>query len=310
MPIKIPDGLPARTILDEEGVPLIEEQTATRQDIRPLKIAVLNLMPEKEKTETQLARLLGSTPLQVEMTLLGLETHKPKNVSPQHMADFYSPWTALKNQKFDGLIITGAPIEQMPFEEVTYWPELCELFDWSVNNVHGQFNLCWGAQASLYYHYKIPKYDLPQKAFGVFEHQVIDSTNILMHGLNDEFKVPVSRHTENHAEDIAAFPHLKTLVQSEDVGLCLIHDQKLNHVNMFNHLEYDSHTLGDEYARDVEKGDAIQLPAHYFPADDPSRNPINRWRSNAHILYGNWVNLIYQTTPYDPALIGTDGQKA
>ncbi len=304
MPIKIPADLPARRILENEGVPLIDEDTATKQDIRPLKIAVLNLMPEKEKTETQLARLLGSTPLQVEMTLLKLTTHTPKTASSRHMAAFYHPWTDFRDAKFDGMIVTGAPIETLEFEDVIYWRELCEIFEWARANVHGLFNLCWGAQAALYYHYKVPKYLLPAKAFGVFEHRVADPANILTHGLNDEFKVPVSRHTENHAADLDAHPNIKVLVQSDEVGLCLLHDTALNHVHMFNHLEYDSNTLGDEYCRDAGRGARTAKPANYFPGGDARKKPVNRWRSNAHILYGNWVNMLYQSTPYDMERIG------
>ncbi len=309
MPIKIPSKLPARAILEQEGVPIIKEEDATRQDIRPLRVAVLNLMPEKIKTETQLARVLGATPLQVEVTLLSLSTHKPKTTPEQHLLDFYHPWKDIRDQKFDGLIVTGAPIEQMPFEEVRYWPELCDIFDWSLTNVYGTFNLCWGAQAGLYHFYGIPKYQLPRKAFGVFWHKVLNPASPLMRGLNDAIPIPVSRHTENHHADLEAFPHLEILAESDDVGMALVHDPVLNHVSMFNHLEYDSTTLGDEYRRDVTKGSAIQVPANYYPDDDPSRPPVNTWRANAHILFGNWVNMIYQGTPFALADIGKDKRK-
>jgi len=304
MPIKIPSELPARKILEKEGVPIIKDNEAARQDIRPLKIAILNLMPEKIKTETQLARVLGATPLQVEVTLLALTTHKSKTTAEQHLLDFYHPWTEVKDQKFDGLIITGAPIEKLDFEDVNYWDELCEIFDWSLTNVEGCFNLCWGAQAALHHFYGIPKYQLPEKAFGVFWHSVIDSTSPLMRGLNDTIPIPVSRHTENHPDDLTRFAHLKILAQSDDAGMALVHDPVLNHVHMFNHLEYDSTTLGDEYSRDIEKGSAIDVPRNYYPNDDPSQPPVNTWRANAHILFGNWLNMIYQSTPFDMSKIG------
>lgn len=304
MPIKIPSELPARKVLEAEGVPIIGDEDATRQDIRPLRFAILNLMPEKIKTETQLARVLGATPLQIEVTLLALTSHKPKTTSEQHLLDFYHPWDEVRDQKFDGLIVTGAPIEKLPFEEVRYWPELCDIFDWSRSNVHGCFNLCWGAQAALNHFYGIPKYQLPQKAFGVFWHRVLDPTHAMMRGLNDAIPTPVSRHTENHRDDLAKFKHLQVLAESDEVGMALVADPVLNHIHMFNHLEYDSTTLGDEYARDVAKGSAIQVPQNYYPENDPTQAPVNTWRSNAHILFGNWINSIYQSTPYDLSKVG------
>lgn len=306
MPIKIPSGLPARETLEREGVLVIKEERAIRQDIRPMRIAILNLMPEKIKTETQLARVLGATPLQVEMTLIALETHKPKTTPEQHLLDFYHPFSDIRDQKYDGLIVTGAPIEQMPFEEVRYWRELCEIFDWSLGNVHSGFNLCWGAQAALNHFYGIPKYQLPEKRFGVFTHKVLDHTSLLMRGLNDEIPVPVSRHTENHLEDFDGFDNLQVLMDSDEAGICMVFDHKLRHVHMFNHMEYDSTTLGEEYQRDVAKGEAIQLPAHYYPGDDPAKAPVNTWRGNGHLLFGNWLNYVYQTTHFDLDLIGSD----
>jgi homoserine O-succinyltransferase len=306
MPIKIPSDLPARAILETEGVPIIGEDQAMLQDIRPLRIAVLNLMPLKQKTETQLARVLGATPLQIEMHLLALTTHKPKTVDEQHMIDFYHPWTQMTDQKFDGLIVTGAPIEQLPFEDVTYWDELCQIFDWSRSNVHGLFNLCWGAQAALHHFYKIPKYQLPHKAFGVFEHRVLNTASVLCRGLNDTLNIPVSRHTENHSADLTPFSNLEILMESDQTGIALVYDHALNHVHMFNHLEYDSDTLAAEYRRDAAKGENIQVPANYFPGDDPENTPVNRWRAYAHILFGNWINMLYQSTPFDPHKIGED----
>jgi homoserine O-succinyltransferase len=306
MPIKIPNGLPARATLEDEGVLLIGEERASRQDIRPLRIAILNLMPEKIKTETQLARVLGSSPLQVEMTLVALETHKPKTTSEQHLLDFYHPFGSIEGQKFDGLIVTGAPIEHLPFEEVTYWAELGRILDWALGHVHSVFNLCWGAQAALYHYYKIPKYLLDAKRFGVFDHKVLDHTSLLMHGLNDVIAVPVSRHTENRWHDFIKFPQLQMLMESEEAGICMVYDHDKRHVHMFNHLEYDAGTLGDEYRRDVAKGAEIQVPAHYFPGDDPKKPVASRWRSSAHLLYGNWLNMIYQSTPFNIKNIGEE----
>ncbi len=309
MPIKIPANLPAFDILDKEGVLIIKDSDATHQDIRPLRIALLNLMPEKIKTETQIARVLGISPLQVEMTLIAPTHYVPKNTSREHMLDFYHPWDDIREQKFDGLIITGAPIEQMPFEDVDYWQELRQVFDWSLTHVHGLFNLCWGAQAALYHFYGIPKYQLAEKRFGIFEHRVLDHTSLLMRGLNDTLSVPVSRHTENHRSDIEPHLELEVLIESDTAGVCLVHDRKLHHVHMFNHMEYDSVTLGEEYRRDLEKGDNIQIPVGYYPNDDATKPPVNTWRSSAHLLFGNWLNSLYQTTPFDLNKIGDPGTK-
>ncbi len=306
MPIKIPNNLPASDILEKEGVLLIKDTDAIRQDIRPLRIALLNLMPQKIKTETQIARVLGGSPLQIEITLLAPTHYVPKNTPREHMLDFYQPFDNVRDQKYDGLIITGAPIEKLPFEDVDYWEELRQIFDWSLSNVHSLFNLCWGAQAALYHFYGIPKYQMSQKCFGVFTHQVHDHTSALMRGLNDEIPIPVSRHTENHPEDFAPFDNLDILVDSDEAGICLVHDTKLRHVHMFNHLEYDSTTLGDEYQRDAAKGLPIDVPAHYYRDDNPDNPPVNTWRSNAHLLFGNWLNYLYQSTPFDIELIGAD----
>lgn len=305
MPIKIPYNLPARPILEKEGVHLIRNADAVRQDIRPLRIALLNLMPQKVKTETQIARVLANTPLQIEMTLVAPTDYVPKNTPREHMIDFYKPFEEIRNQKFDGLIITGAPIEKMPFEDVNYWSELQQVFDWSISNVHSLFSLCWGAQAALYHFYDIPKYMLPEKRFGIFNHRVLDHASLLMRGMNDEMPIPVSRHTENRREDFEPFPHLEIVAESDEAGICLVHDTKLRHVHMFNHLEYDSHTLSDEYKRDLESGDEITAPKGYYPNGDPNMAPVNTWRANAHLLFGNWVNYVYVNTPYDIQLIGT-----
>jgi len=304
MPIKIPSGLPARKILETEGVPIIREADAIHQDIRPLKIALLNLMPEKAKTETQLARVLGATPLQVELTLLSLETHTSKTTSAQHLTDFYKPWTSVKNDKFDGLIITGAPIEKLPFDDVTYWHELENIFNWSTTNVFSLFNLCWGAQAALYHFHKVEKYLLPEKMFGIYTHRVLKSSSVLMRGLNDEIPVPVSRYTENKLSELEAIDDLDILLTSDQAGVALVHDKGRRHVHMFNHMEYDKNTLHDEYSRDKAKGVKTKIPANYYPGDDTTQTPINIWRSNAHLLFGNWLNMIYQDTPFDMHKIG------
>ena len=298
MPIKIPQDLPASDILEKEGVLLIKEHDAIRQDIRPLRILLLNLMPKKIETETQIARVLAGSPLQIEITLLAPSGHQPINTSREHMLDFYRKWEDIKTEKFDGLIVTGAPIEQLPFEEVTYWDELCAIFDWSEKNVHGLFTLCWGAQAALYHFYKIPKYQLQQKMFGVFQHTVRRHPSILLHGLDDTFNTPVSRHTENRVKDFADFTNLEILIESEVSGLCLIQDIKRRHFHMFNHLEYDSDTLHNEYIRDLSTGQDVDIPLNYYPDNDPNKDPINSWRGNGHLLFSNWVNFLYQTTPF------------
>ncbi|MBH67932.1 MAG: homoserine O-succinyltransferase [Rhodospirillaceae bacterium] len=298
MPIKIPQDLPATDILEKEGVLLIKENDAIRQDIRPLKIALLNLMPKKIETETQIARVLAGSPLQVEMTLLAPTGHQPKNTSREHMLDFYRHWEDVRLEKFDGMIVTGAPIEQIPFEEVTYWAELCSIFDWSRSHVHGLFTLCWGAQAALYHFYKIPKYQLRQKLFGIYQHSVRQKPSILLHGLDDQFTTPVSRHTENRVSDLQNFSQLEVLIDSKESGLCLIQDTSLRHLHMFNHLEYDSTTLHQEYLRDLKAGDKPNIPVNYYPENNPSNDPINTWRGNGHLLFSNWVNYLYQTTPF------------
>ena len=297
MPIKFPDNLPARRILEDEGVVVIDEHHAIRQDIRPLQIAVLNLMPEKIKTETQLARVIGATPLQVELTLLTTGSYQAKTAAADHMLKFYQTWETVADDKFDGLIITGAPVEEMPFEEVDYWPELAGIFDWARTNVTTCYNICWAGQAALYHHYGIPKYQLERKIFGVFEHRIATPGSAIMRGFPDRFLVPVSRYTETHREDIEKVENLDIVACSDVAGLCLIEDRALNQVHMFNHLEYDTDTLRNEYRRDVEAGRDIQVPADYFPNDDPAQPPLNRWRGHGHLLYGNWVNMMYQRAP-------------
>ena len=304
MPIKIPENLPASEILEKEGVLLIQENDAIRQDIRPLKIALLNLMPKKIETETQIARVLAGSPLQIEMTLVAISGHQPKNTSRDHMIDFYKNWTEVKDEKFDGLIITGAPIEQLAFEQVDYWKELCQIFDWSKKNVFGLFNLCWGAQAALYHFYNIPKYQLDQKRFGIYSHTVCNNKSILLHGIDDEIKIPVSRHTENRFVDFGELPQLEVLIESQEAGMCLVHDKSLRHFHMFNHIEYDSNTLGEEYKRDLEAGKSPNLPRNYYPNNNINEFPVNTWRGNGHLLFTNWVNYLYQNTPFKVADIG------
>jgi homoserine O-succinyltransferase/O-acetyltransferase len=299
VPIKIPSDLPARRTLEAEGVPVIGEADALHQDIRPLRVALLNLMPDKIRTEAQLARLLGSTPLQVEVTLLKTATYEPRHAPEQHLIDFYSTWEDIRDSYFDGLIVTGAPIETLPFEAVDYWPELTQIFDWAVDHVFSSLYVCWGAQAALHHFHGVPKYDLPQKMFGVYEHTISKANTPVLRGFDDRFWVPVSRHTEVRREDIPDVPGLDILAESTDSGLCLVQDTSHRAVYMFNHVEYDATSLQEEYERDVAADQPIEVPRNYYPNDDPSETPVNRWRSNAHLLFSNWITGIYTGTPYD-----------
>ncbi|MFK7867154.1 MAG: homoserine O-succinyltransferase [Alphaproteobacteria bacterium] len=305
MPIKVPDHLPAGKLLEAEGLFLIQEQIADRQDIRPLNIALLNLMPLKQSTEIQLARLIGATPLQINLTLLTTSSYIPGNVSAQHLNSFYQSWADVRTQKFDGLIITGAPIETLPFETVKYWDELSQILDWTQSHVHRSLDICWGAQAALYHFHKIPKHKLADKAFGVYPHQIHHSTNPILRGFSDEIRIPVSRHTETSAQDIYGKDDLVTLIDSAHTGLCLIEDKSHRHLYMLNHLEYDATTLGDEYQRDLAAGQNPILPYGYYPDDKATNPPPNVWRSHAHLLFSNWINQIYQSVPFDRNLIGT-----
>ncbi len=305
MPIKIPSSLPAHAILQSEGVMVMGEGRAARQDIRPLKFALLNLMPEKIHTETQFARLIGATPLQIEFSLIRMSNHRPKTTSPEHMEAFYRPFSDVRGEKFDGLIITGAPIEHLPFEEVTYWDELREIFDWTQTNVHSTFGVCWGGMAMLYHFHGLQKHMLKEKAFGCFPLQNLAPASPYLRGFSDECVIPVSRWTEMRQSEIDALPDLVTLLGSDMAGPCLVHDPPRRTLCIFNHFEYDTDTLKREYDRDVAAGVPINIPMNYYPDDNPALPPKNRWRSHAHLLYGNWVNEIYQTTPYDMDLIGT-----
>lgn len=302
MPIKIPDQLPAREVLVREGVSVMDERTALRQDIRPLQIGLLNLMPNKVRTETQLARLIGATPLQVELTLVRIGNHKAKNTSEEHLIAFYETWEAVRKRKFDGFIVTGAPVELLPFEDVTYWRELERIFDWTTTNVHSSFFICWGAMAAAWHFHRIPKYTLEKKAFGVYRHRNNAPASPYLAGFSDDFIVPVSRWTEIRAADVPV--GLDVLMESEETGPCLLAEPAGNRLYMFNHIEYDSLSLKEEYERDVAAGTPIEVPHEYFPDDDPARRPLNRWRSHAHLLFGNWINQVYQTTPYDLDSVG------
>ncbi len=300
MPIKIPNKLPATKTLTEENIFVITETRALTQDIRPLKIAILNLMPTKIETETQLARLLGNTPLQVELTLLHTESYKSKNVAEEHMLSFYKTFAEVKDETFDGMVITGAPVEQMHFKEVTYWEELCQIFEWTKTHVTSTFHICWGAQAGLYYHYGVPKYPLEKKLFGVYSHKVEHKSSILFRGFDDEFMAPHSRHTEIRREDVEKVPELKILSASDEAGLYVVSTKRGRQIFVTGHSEYDAGTLKKEYVRDVNAGLPIEVPKNYFPDDNPDKEPLVTWRSHANLLYSNWLNyFVYQVTPYD-----------
>ena len=304
MPIRIPNDLPARHTLDAEGVMVMTESTAARQDIRPLRIGLLNLMPNKIKTETQFARLIGATPLQVDLTLVKITSHTPKNADPEHMLAFYEDWEDVKEKKFDGFIVTGAPVELLEFEDVNYWDELSRIYQWTQTHVHSTFNICWGAQAALWHFHKVPKHALPAKRFGVYRHRNLKPNSPYLRGFSDDFSIPVSRWTENHRADLPTDKGLELLMESDEAGLCLINDPARRSLYMFNHIEYDTTSLADEYWRDRTAGKPIELPANYFPKNDPELPPENRWRSHAHLLFGNWINEIYQTTPFELSKIG------
>ena len=303
MPIKLPAHLPAQEILAQEGIFVMDEDRAFHQDIRPLKIAILNLMPLKEVTEVQLLRLIGNTPLQIEVTLLHPKNHDTKNTPAEHMASFYHTFDEIKAQKFDGMIITGAPIELYNFEEITYWDELVEIMEWTKSNVTSTMHICWGAQAGLYYHYGIPKHTLDKKVFGVFPHYTNDfkgENDKLLKGFDDEFFVPHSRRTEVRHEDIAKNPKVVILSESEESGVYIAIAKHGRHIFVMGHSEYDPLTLKTEYVRDINKGIDIDVPKHYFKDDDPEKEPIVRWRSHSNLLFSNWINYyVYQETPYD-----------
>lgn len=299
MPIKIDNELPARKTLESENIFVMDETRATTQDIRPLRILILNLMPTKITTETQLARLLGNTPLQIEVELLAVG-RIPKHTAKEHMIAFYKSFDDVKDDYFDGMVITGAPVETMPFEEVEYWPELCKIMEWSTSHVYSTFHICWGAQAALYYHYGIPKEQLSEKLFGVFHHQVTHKGSILFRGFDDVFMVPHSRHTTVKREDILKVHSLKILAESKEAGVYAISTDEGRRIFITGHSEYDTDTLAQEYWRDKNAGLPIKVPENYFPDDDDSKEPTCTWRSSANLLYSNWLNyFVYQSTPYD-----------
>lgn len=305
MPIRIPNDLPAAETLQQENIFVMPQNRALTQDIRPLEIVLLNLMPTKITTETQLSRLLGNTPLQVNLTLMHTTTHQSKNTSQDHMLSFYKSFDELKDRKFDGMVITGAPVEKMAFEDVDYWPELCKIMEWSKTHVHSTFHICWGAQAGLYYHYGVDKVALPEKMFGVFPHTADYKRSILLRGFDDQFWVPHSRHTTVLREDIEKVPELKILASSEESGVYAIATKGGKQIFITGHSEYDPRTLESEYLRDKNLGLPIAVPQNYYPDDDDTKDPIVRWRGHANLLFSNWLNyFVYQTTPYDIMSIG------
>ena len=307
MPITLPETLPAFDILSAEGVMVMSPGRAAMQDIRPLRIGLLNLMPKKIQTENQFARLIGATPLQIDFQLIRMTDHETRNTAAEHMEAFYRPFAEVEasGDKFDGLIITGAPIEHLEFGDVTYWDELARVFAWTQTHVHSTFGVCWGGMAMIWHFHGVKKHILPAKAFGCFRHQNLAPASPLLRGFSDDFVIPVSRWTEMRQDEIDAAPGLVTLLGSDEVGPCLVQDEAHRALYIFNHFEYDTGTLKEEYDRDVASGKPINVPMNYYPGNDPSRPPLNRWRSHAHLLYGNWINEIYQTTPFRLEDIGT-----
>ncbi|MGE7835483.1 homoserine O-acetyltransferase MetA [Viridibacillus arvi] len=300
MPINIPKNLPATELLKEEKIFVMEEDRSKSQNIRPLNILILNLMPEKEKTELQLLRLLGNTPLQVNVTFLNTATYVSKNVSKTHLESFYTTFEHVKHRRFDGMIITGAPIELMEFEDVDFWEEIVSIMDWTKTNVTSVLHICWGAQAALYHHYGIGKFPLAKKCSGIYDHTITDPTVKLVRGFNDIFTAPHSRNTSVSIKEVEAHPKLKLLSASDDAGVFIVMSEDEKHIMITGHLEYDAHTLADEYTRDVAKGLNIEVPKNYFPNDDPAKQPYNTWRSHTHLLFSNWLNYyVYQETPFE-----------
>ena len=300
MPIKIQNDLPVKEILEKENLFVVDENRATHQDIRPLQLCILNLMPKKEETELQLLRMLSNTPLQIDVTFMRMSSHKSLNTAISHLQKFYYTFDELKSQRFDGLIITGAPVEKMEYEEVDYWPELCEVFAWSKTNVFSTFHICWGAQAGLYYHYGLQKKMLPQKLFGVYSHKVRHRREPLVRGFDDYFLIPHSRYTEVPARAIHGCKDLRILAESDEAGVLLCMSRNGRKIFIMGHAEYDRNTLRDEYVRDARKGLGTAIPVNYFPDDDPEKKPLLEWRAHSYLLYSNWLNYyVYQLTPYD-----------
>lgn len=304
MPIKIPNTLPASRVLESENIFVMDEDRAHSQDIRPLKFVILNLMPTKITTETQLLRLLSNSPIQVDIELLQTSSHVSRNTPQQHLLTFYKTFDEIRHNRYDGMIITGAPIELMEFEDVDYWPELCEIMEWTRTHVYSTMHVCWGAQAALYYHYGIPKYTLKEKTFGVFSHRTCVENHILMRGFDETFWAPHSRHTDIDPAPVEACPQLEILARSDEAGLFLMANKNGRQFFITGHPEYDRETLATEYFRDVDKGLDIKMPAHYFPNDDPTQKPLYTWRAHGNLLYCNWLNyFVYQQTPYDLSLL-------
>ncbi len=304
MPIKIPDNLPARKILEAENVDVMDSSRALRQDIRPLNIGLLNLMPNKQRTETQFARLIAATPLQINLTLVRISDHKSKNTPEEYLLEFYSKWEEVKQHKFDGFIITGAPIAHLPFEEVRYWPEMVEIMNWTQNNVHAPLFICWAVQAALYHFHGVKRKRRKEKAFGVFRHQNKQPNSPYLRGFSDDFAIPVSRYNDIDRDSLPKDGSLDILIDSDEVGICMLEDKKYRALYMLNHFEYDNLTLANEYVRDLEAGLNPKLPVNYFPDDDFSKEPLNIWRANGYLFFQNWINQIYQTTPFDINKIG------
>jgi homoserine O-succinyltransferase len=302
MPIRIPDNLPARRTLEDEGVAVMDSTRAARQDIRPLQIGLLNLMPNKERTETQFTRLIGATPLQVNLTLVRVTDHQSRNTPEDYLRSFYSTWEEVRNRKFDGFIITGAPIAQLPFEEVKYWPEMVEIMNWTQSHVHHTMFICWGAQAALHHFHGVRRQRLPKKAFGVYRHRVLNTRSPFLRGFSDDLAVPVSRY--NDIDRASLDDDLEVLIDNEEIGICMLGDRRLRALYMLNHLEYDNRSLVEEYERDRKAGLDPTLPIDLFPNNDPTAEPENRWRSHGHLLFQNWINEIYQTTPFELEQIG------
>jgi homoserine O-succinyltransferase/O-acetyltransferase len=299
LPINIPKLLPAREVLEQENIFIMDNERATTQDIRPLNILILNLMPQKEKAETQLLRLLGNTPLQINVNFLKTNSYESTHTSKQHLEQFYTTFSQIKNQKFDGMIITGAPVELLEFDQVKYWPELTEIMEWTNTNVTSTLHICWGAQAALYYQYDIGKFELERKCSGIYAHRIFEQNDILLRGFDDIFYAPHSRYTDVSIEAIKNNPRLKLLAASEDAGALLIASRDRKHVMITGHLEYESDSLAQEYSRDLNKGLEIHMPENYFPNNDPTQPPINRWRSHGHLFFSNWLNYyVYQETPF------------
>ena len=305
MPITLPSTLPAFDVLRNEGVMVMSPERAARQDIRPLKIGLLNLMPKKIQTENQFARLIGATPLQIDLSLIRMSEHQTKNTAAEHMATFYRPFDEVRSEKFDGLIITGAPIEHLDFTEVTYWDELRQVFDWTQTNVHSTFGVCWGGMAMINHFHGVRKHMLSEKAFGCFLHENVAPGSHYLRGFSDDCFIPVSRWTEMRRDEIEGVDGMRILLDSAQTGPALVEDEGRRAVYIFNHFEYDNDTLKQEYDRDVANGTPINVPSHYYPGNDPAQRPRNRWRSHAHLLYGNWINEIYQTTHFDMRDIGS-----